>query len=78
MKLKVGSEFGGTVVDEKGVFCLAFFIFVFCFCFSSFSFSGANLRYLDVKALLGDNVGLKRTVDQAIAAVGHRINCSSP
>ncbi|PUU79873.1 Prefoldin subunit-domain-containing protein [Tuber borchii] len=45
MKLKVGSEFGGTVVDEK-----------------------------DVKALLGDNVGIKRTVDQAITAVGHRIN----
>lgn len=31
MKLKVGSEFGGTVVDEKGVFCLAFFVFVFVF-----------------------------------------------
>ncbi|PWW73055.1 hypothetical protein C7212DRAFT_285436 [Tuber magnatum] len=43
--LKVGSGFGGTVVDEK-----------------------------DVKALLGDNVGIKRTVDQAIAAVSHRIN----
>ncbi|KAG0125061.1 Prefoldin subunit-domain-containing protein [Tuber indicum] len=43
--LKVGSGFGGTVVDEE-----------------------------DVKALLGDNVGIKRTVDQAIAAVGHRIN----
>jgi len=29
MKLKVGSGFGGTVVDEKGLFHLAFLVFVF-------------------------------------------------
>jgi len=31
MKLNVGSGFGGTVVDEKGVSYLAFFVFVFPF-----------------------------------------------
>jgi len=36
MKLNVGSGFGGTVVDEKGVL-FGLLCFCFCFCFSLLS-----------------------------------------
>ncbi|RPA97371.1 hypothetical protein L873DRAFT_1691182 [Choiromyces venosus 120613-1] len=37
-------------------------------------FGGTVVGEKDVKTLLGDNVGIQRTVEQAIAAVGHRID----
>lgn len=32
----------------------------------------------EIKGLLGDKAGIKRTRDQIVAVVGHRIDCRSP
>lgn len=67
MKLAVGIGFGGTVVDEKGAMVTLLFVL-----------SSTNSLGAEITALLGDKLGIKRTVSQVIATVSHRIDCTFP
>lgn len=69
LKLALGIEFSGKLVGEKGLLIEV----------SRKSFIITNEGFfLEVKGLLGDELGIRRTVAQVITEIAHRIDCELP
>lgn len=66
----MGIEFSGKLVGEKGLLIEV--------SRKSFIITNEGFFFLEVKGLLGDELGIKRTVAQVITEIAHRIDCELP